>query len=114
MKTLCKNCQAINPAQAPKCHNCGERIAKGLLDAASGSLLPAMAGPSPRTCSRSFLVQVREITSPLGKKKTLYRALDTETGELITTANTRRCAESVAVELYGYAPVLSENKKLSD
>jgi hypothetical protein len=37
MKTLCQNCQAINPAQAPKCHNCGERIAKGPLYAAAGS-----------------------------------------------------------------------------
>lgn len=72
-----------------------------------------MAGSSPRTCSRSFWVQVREVTSPLGKKKTFYRALDTETGELITTANTRRCAESVAVELYGYAPIPPENSELS-
>jgi len=37
MKTLCKNCQAINPAQAPKCHNCGQGIAKGPLDAAACS-----------------------------------------------------------------------------
>ena len=33
MKTLCKRCKAINPAEAPTCHNCGERIASGPSDA---------------------------------------------------------------------------------
>jgi len=35
MKALCQNCQAINPAQAPKCHNCGHGIANGPLNAAA-------------------------------------------------------------------------------
>jgi hypothetical protein len=62
------------------------------------------------TCSRSFWIQVREVTSVLGRRKTFFRALDTASGELITSSPQRRCAERVPVEVYGYAPISSENR----
>ena len=45
MKTTCKKCGAISPAEAPTCHNCGERLAEG---------------PSNATdCSRCFRLALR-------------------------------------------------------
>lgn len=41
-KTLCKHCKAINPSEAPTCHNCGQRIALGPLDAATCSPSPIL------------------------------------------------------------------------
>jgi hypothetical protein len=36
-KTLCKHCKAINPAESPACHNCGERNAQAPSDATACS-----------------------------------------------------------------------------
>jgi hypothetical protein len=71
--------------------------------------LESFTGSNPPACSRSFWIQVREVTSVLGRRKTFFRAIDTETGELITSSPQRRCAERAPVEVYGYAPIPSEN-----
>jgi hypothetical protein len=67
------------------------------------------AADLPSLVKRSFWIQVREVTSVLGRRKTFFRAIDTETGELITSSPQRRCVERVPVEVYGYAPISSEN-----
>jgi hypothetical protein len=42
-KTLCKHCKAINPAEAPTCHNCGERKKQRPSDVAACSALAPMS-----------------------------------------------------------------------